>query len=96
MSELPIVADNKPKKVSLEKDQTYYFCVCGRSQNQPFCDGSHKVTSSRPTAFMAGATDNAFLCMCKHTKNAPFCDGSHKQFSLEMVGKEGPGVVPDQ
>lgn len=93
MSDLPIVADNKPKKVSLEKDGKYYFCVCGRSQKQPFCDGSHAPTSFRPRAFTAEETKDAYLCACKHTKNAPFCDGTHKQFSPEMVGKEGPGLT---
>ena len=87
----PIVADNKPKQVSLEKGEEYYFCACGRSQNQPFCDGSHASTSITPVAFTAEETD-AYICMCKHTRNPPFCDGSHKQFSDEQVGKEGPGV----
>jgi len=88
----PVVADNKPKKVALEKDQEYYFCTCGRSKNQPFCDGSHNGTSFKPKAFTADETEDAFLCACKHTANAPFCDGSHKQFSAEQVGQEGPGL----
>jgi methylamine---glutamate N-methyltransferase subunit C len=92
----PIIADNKPKQTKLEKDEEYYYCACGKSQKQPFCDGSHAGTSFKPIAFSA-EEDEAYLCMCKHTKNPPYCDGSHKQFSPEQVGnnliaKEGPGV----
>ena len=87
----PTIADNKPINVTLNKGEDYYFCACGKSQNQPFCDGSHAGTSFTPIAFKAEEED-AYLCMCKHTKNPPFCDGSHKQFSNEQVGKEGPGI----
>jgi len=87
----PTIADNKPINVSLDKGEEYYFCACGKSQNQPFCDGSHAGTSFTPIAFKAEEED-AYLCMCKHTKNPPFCDGSHKLFSNDQVGKEGPGV----
>jgi len=87
----PIIADNKPKKADLKKGQEYYFCRCGRSQQQPFCDGSHKGTEFTPMAFIGEEDGDAYLCACKHTNNAPFCDGSHKQFTTEQVGKEGPG-----
>ncbi len=92
MSNKPVIADNNPKKVSLDKDKEYYFCVCGRSQKQPFCDGSHAGTSFRPKAFTAETSKSAYLCACKHTKNPPFCDGTHKQFPINMLGKEGPGL----
>ena len=95
MSNHPIVADNKPKKVQLNKDEEYYFCVCGRSKKQPFCDGSHAGTSFKPKAFIAETSEDAYLCACKHTRNAPFCDGTHKKFSVDMVGKEGPGPGED-
>ena len=88
----PIVADNKPIAVNLNQGEEYYFCACGRSANQPFCDGSHKGTSITPKAFTVDKNEEAYLCACKHTSNAPYCDGTHKQFSNEQVGKEGPGV----
>ena len=87
----PVIADNKPVKVTLAGDQKYFFCACGRSQNQPFCDGSHKGTEFTPKGFVAEKDGGSWLCQCKHTGNAPFCDGSHKQFSPEQVGTEGPG-----
>lgn len=87
----PIVADNKPLRVDLNKGDDYYFCTCGRSRNQPFCDGSHAGTSFKPLQFTA-EQEEGYLCQCKHTKNPPFCDGSHKQFSAQHIGREGPGV----
>jgi len=88
----PVVADNKPVKVSLSKGQEYHFCTCGKSKSQPFCDGSHVGTSFTPRVIVSEEDGDAYLCACKHTANTPFCDGTHKQFSDEDVGKEGPGV----
>ena len=88
----PIVADNKPAKVDLAKGEEYYFCACGRSKTQPFCDGSHAGTGFKPLSFAAEESGDAYLCQCKHSASTPFCDGSHKQFSAEQVGSEGPGV----
>ncbi|CAH0992148.1 hypothetical protein SIN8267_02264 [Sinobacterium norvegicum] len=88
----PIIADNKPVKVDLNQGEEYYFCVCGRSSSQPFCDGSHAGTDFKPQAFTAEDSGDAYLCQCKHTGSSPFCDGSHKQFAPGQVGKEGPGV----
>ena len=91
----PIIADNKPVGVDLEKGKQYYFCTCGRSSNQPFCDGSHKGTGFTPQAFVAEQDGKSWLCQCKHTTNAPMCDGTHKAFDADMVGKEGPGLAKD-
>ena len=85
-----IIADNKPAKVELTQGETYYFCTCGRSNNQPFCDGSHAGTDFTPNSFIPDESGDAYLCQCKQTANAPYCDGTHKQFSNDMVGKAGP------
>jgi len=92
----PIIADNKPKRVTLNQGEAYYFCTCGRSKNQPFCDGSHAGSPFKPQAFTPEEGGESYLCACKYTKNAPFCDGSHKQFSNEQVGKEGPAKSVDE
>ena len=89
----PIIFDNKPMAVELEADQEYYFCTCGRSSNQPFCDGSHAGTDFTPKSFTAEEAGEAYLCACKHTANAPFCDGTHTRFDSDAVGKEGDGVI---
>ncbi len=89
----PIIADNRPKKVVLTKGEDYYFCVCGRSTKQPFCDGSHAGTDFTPQAFKAEQDGDAYLCSCKHSGNLPYCDGSHKKFDDDQVGKEGPGIL---
>ncbi|MBV1704205.1 MAG: CDGSH iron-sulfur domain-containing protein [Hyphomicrobiales bacterium] len=77
MSE-PHVAQKAPFGVPVEAGKTYYWCACGQSKTQPFCDGSHKTTSFTPKPFSAEKTETVWLCGCKHSKNAPFCDGSHK------------------
>ncbi len=78
----PRVADTRPAVVELEPG-TYYWCACGRSQNQPFCDGSHKVTEFRPVAFEITEKKKVALCMCKHTADRPFCDGTHRTVTKE-------------
>jgi CDGSH-type Zn-finger protein len=74
------------------KGKRYFWCVCGRSSDQPFCDGSHAGTSFRPRVIIAEKDDTGWLCACKHTSDPPYCDGSHKQFSDQQVGTEGPGA----
>ncbi|MGD9569599.1 MAG: CDGSH iron-sulfur domain-containing protein [Sedimentibacter sp.] len=73
----PVIANKSPIPVELKKGEAYYYCTCGRSSNQPFCDGSHKGTSFKPQEFKADKDGTAYLCACKHTKNPPYCDGSH-------------------
>lgn len=77
----PIVADNKPTRVALEKGKDYFWCACGRSKNQPFCDGSHRGTDITPQKFTAEQDGEAWLCQCKGTANAPFCDGTHNSLT---------------
>lgn len=86
----PVIADNKPRKVTLKKGEEYLFCTCGRSDDQPFCDGSHADTDFTPKSFVAEKDEQAVLCQCKYTGDAPFCDGTHARFDKEQVGKEGP------
>lgn len=85
-----LIADIKPVAVNLTEGEDYYFCTCGRSKNQPFCDGSHAGTTMKPKAFVADSTGEAYLCQCKASKNQPFCDGSHKSFQKEDIGNEVP------
>lgn len=77
MSE-PVIAAKAPVKVTLEAGQDYWFCTCGKSSTQPFCDGKHKGSGFAPKKFTAEKSGDAWLCQCKHSANAPFCDGAHK------------------
>ncbi len=72
----PIIADKKPIVVELESGD-YWWCTCGASKNQPFCDGAHKGSGFTPLKFTVEETKKVALCACKHTANPPFCDGSH-------------------
>src|ERR1700748_728948 len=74
----PVVARPKPCLVNLKAGRTYFWCSCGRSANQPFCDGSHQGTDFGLLKFTAPAEQQeALLCGCKHTATPPFCDGAH-------------------
>ena len=73
----PVIASKRPAVVDLEAG-TYWWCRCGRSQNQPFCDGSHKVTDFSPEKIVIEEKRKVVLCQCKHTRNAPYCDNSHR------------------
>lgn len=82
----PTIADNKPVITELASGDEYLWCACGRSDNQPFCDGSHVGTDFTPVGFVPDTDGEAALCACKHTGNAPYCDGSHAQFTAVEVG----------
>jgi CDGSH-type Zn-finger protein len=76
MSE-PIIAQKSPYAVDVEAEKTYYWCACGRSKNQPFCDGSHQGTEFSPVAYSAEKSETVYFCGCKRTSNKPLCDGTH-------------------
>ncbi|MEL6102708.1 MAG: CDGSH iron-sulfur domain-containing protein [Pseudomonadota bacterium] len=73
----PVVAQKAPFPVEVEEGKTYFWCACGRSASQPFCDGSHKDTGIAPTKYTAEASKKLFFCGCKATDKAPLCDGTH-------------------
>ena len=73
----PKIAKKEPAILELDAG-TYYWCACGQSNNQPFCDGSHKGTGFNPVEFKIADKKKVALCQCKHTKNSPYCDGTHK------------------
>ncbi len=74
----PNIAQKAPYGVKVEAGKTYYWCACGKSAHQPFCDGSHKGSEFSPKPYPADADATAYFCGCKRSKHAPLCDGSHK------------------
>lgn len=72
-----IVAQKDPYPVEVEEGKSYFWCQCGRSKNQPFCDGSHEVTDLKPIHYKAEASKKVWFCGCKQTSKQPFCDGTH-------------------
>lgn len=74
----PQIADTKPAVLDLGAG-TYYWCSCGQSANQPFCDGSHVGTEFKPLKFNLEESQKVALCNCKYTQNPPFCDASHSK-----------------
>jgi len=78
MSEQPAIGGTAPLPVEVKAGEEYWWCACGRSKNQPFCDGSHEGTGLEPRQFIAPETRRVFFCTCKRTATPPLCDGSHK------------------
>lgn len=77
----PNIAARAPMPVEVEAGKRYFWCACGLSDNQPFCDGSHKGTGFAPVQYEPTQDGTAVFCCCKHTGNAPLCDGTHKDLA---------------
>lgn len=73
----PKIAGKAPMAKDLEAGK-YWWCACGESNNQPFCDGAHKGSDFKPVEFELTEKKQVWLCACKNTKTPPYCDGSHK------------------
>ncbi len=74
-----VVAAKAPIAVDVEAGKTYWWCSCGKSAKQPFCDGSHKGSEFKPVEYVATESKQAWFCACKRTGSAPLCDGAHKR-----------------
>lgn len=74
----PVIADRSPAVLELEPG-SYWWCRCGRSKDQPWCDGSHKGTGFSPEEVVIAEKRTYALCRCKHSEKAPYCDGTHKR-----------------
>ena len=82
MTETPEFGGRRSIRVTVEAGKTYYWCACGRSKSQPFCDDSHIGTSFEPVEFTAQKSEDVWFCSCKRTGKAPICDGSHKKYAM--------------
>jgi CDGSH-type Zn-finger protein len=73
------IAQKSPYPVAVEAGEVYFWCACGRSATQPFCDGSHKGGPFAPVKFTATESTTVYFCGCKHSAKSPLCDGSHQR-----------------
>jgi len=75
----PVVAQTSPYAVNVVEGRKYFWCSCGKSQKQPFCDGSHADTGFSPVRYEASETKQVFFCGCKQSSKQPLCDGTHSK-----------------
>ena len=75
----PVIAQKEPYGVDVEEGKSYWWCACGRSKDQPFCDGSHKGTGLEPVKYTATRSKQVWFCGCRQTANPPLCDGAHSK-----------------
>jgi CDGSH iron-sulfur domain-containing protein 3 len=75
----PLIAQKAPFPVQVEAGRSYWWCACGRSKTQPFCDGSHKGSTFMPKEFKVQQGELIYFCGCKHSAKMPLCDGTHKR-----------------
>jgi CDGSH-type Zn-finger protein len=78
MTDAPKIAQTAPYPVEVEEGKSYFWCSCGQSAKQPFCDGSHKGSDFTPVKYTAETSKKVFFCGCKHSAKSPLCDGAHK------------------
>ncbi|MDE2342495.1 MAG: CDGSH iron-sulfur domain-containing protein [Betaproteobacteria bacterium] len=74
----PHIPQKSPYAMDVEAGKSYWWCACGQSKNQPFCDGSHKGGPFTPVEYKAGQNGTVYFCGCKHSAKTPLCDGTHK------------------
>lgn len=74
-----IPAQKAPYGITVEAGRQYFWCACGRSKSQPFCDGSHKGTGLTPIAYTGERNAEVWFCGCKASATRPFCDGTHNR-----------------
>jgi len=79
MENEPVIAQKSPYAVDVVAGKEYYWCACGRSKTQPFCDGSHKDSGFAPVTYKAEKSETVYFCGCKKTGSPPLCDGSHQK-----------------
>ena len=75
----PVIAQKAPMPIEVEEGKNYFWCLCGKSVNQPFCDDSHKDTGMKPIKFTAPSSKKVFFCGCKKSAKSPLCDGTHSK-----------------
>jgi CDGSH-type Zn-finger protein len=76
----PVIAQKSPFAIEVEAGKSYWWCSCGKSATQPFCDGSHKDSDFSPVEYKADKSEAVYFCGCKHSANGVMCDGTHKKF----------------
>jgi CDGSH-type Zn-finger protein len=74
-----VIAQKSPFAVEVEAGKSYWWCACGKSATQPFCDGSHKGSEFTPVEYKAGKSEAVYFCGCKHSSKGVLCDGTHKK-----------------
>ena len=78
--EKPKSPQKSPYKVKVEKGKIYFWCACGLSNKQPFCDGTHKIEGKfKSLKYLADGSKDIYFCGCKLSHSTPFCDGSHSK-----------------